>query len=150
MNLVSPSDWRGNDSVSLSRAHQKMKFRYDIFPEKRLIVQRYAGEISMQDFIICSELMWSDPKYSTGYNGIADLTQSVLKMNLLELPSLATRILGIGCVSKGRWVVLASTPVVTALAFLFQQTIQAHHSLEVFSTWEAACSFLGVEQAPEL
>jgi hypothetical protein len=120
-------------------------FRYAIYPERQLIVQRYAGPLRAADFLVAAEEVWADPRYVPTYDGLADLTGLRLAVSPAETRHLAEYFSNHPRLTRGRWAAIVAHPVAAALAYLYQQLARPRHRLEVFSTWEAACAYLGAE-----
>lgn len=127
-----------------------MDFRYDIFPDKQLILQRYTGPFSLQELFSSSRSMWEDPRYCKTYNGIADLTRASINISTEDLETLIHFVFKHEKASVGRWAAIVSSPLGTAYALIFKRGILPKHSFEVFSTLEAACEHLNVVLPPAI
>ena len=122
-----------------------MKFSYEIFPEQRLILQRYTGNPSLADVVASTRRLWADPRYSKTYDGIVDLSSSSAGISMGDLRALIGFMQQNDQTSTGRWGAVTSSPVTTACAMLYQRALAPRHKFEVFSSWDAACGFLGVK-----
>lgn len=121
-----------------------MDFRYAIFPDKQLILQRYSGPFSLPDLFAASQRMWDDPRYCKTYNGIADLTDASASITTDDLENLVGFVFQNEKASIGRWAAIVTSPLGTAYALIFKRGIFPKHPFEVFSTWEAACDHLDI------
>jgi hypothetical protein len=126
-----------------------VKFHYQIIPERRLILQRLAGPVSLPELRAATERLWADPAYSPDYDGIVDLSgANTAKVSIDDLRVLIDLMLRSRHTSTGRWCAVAAGPLTTACAMIYRQALAARHSLEIFSSWEAASRFLGVDLPP--
>ncbi len=126
-----------------------MKFSYEILPEKRLICLRYEGAFTLKELLMGTELLWSDQRYHPDYQGIVDLTDSTVGVGWADFRAFVEFLCREDRTSRSRWAAVAGTPLAAACALLYKQACTAPHSLDVFSTWDAACNFLKVELSPD-
>jgi hypothetical protein len=122
-----------------------MKFDYEIYPEKNLIVTRYAGPWTLRDLKAMAEKLWADARYSRRYNGVVDLTDSKLSVARGDFQALLEFVRGHKDASEGRWAAVADSPLATAFGMIYKRALAGRHTFEVFSTFEAAGAFVGVE-----
>jgi hypothetical protein len=122
-----------------------VEFHYDILPERRLILQRYAGQCSFVELISATRIMWSDTRYSIDYNGIVDLESASIKVALPDMYALAKFLLAHENTSVGRWAAVVTSPLITATAMIYRRAVVERHSLDVYSSWSAACAAFDVE-----
>jgi hypothetical protein len=127
-----------------------MGFTYKIFPERRIVYQRFSGAFSLPDLVSAARTVWSDPLYSKDYDGVVDLSSVSVKVSIDDLRALIRFLLTSECHSKGRWAAVAGSPLATACGMLYKAATSHHHPFEVFSTWEGASSFLGTDVSPVL
>ena len=125
-----------------------MTFEYQIFPEKRCIVQSFTGEVSLQDVVRCSELMRRDERYDRSFDGISDLRRCTPKAGLTDVGELVAFFKN-PQTSAGRWAAILSDPRGTALTMLMGRAVRPWMWIEVFSSWDGACKALGVELAQD-
>ena len=125
-----------------------MKFTYEILPERRVILQRYAGSFSLADLLASTQRLWDDPLYSRSYDGIVDLSATSVAISMNDLRSLIGFLRTSERTSTGRWGAVANSPLVTACAMIYQRAIAPVHEFEVFSTWDAACDYIGRRLPP--
>lgn len=125
-----------------------MFFDYEIYPEERIIVTRFAGRFTFADLSALSLRLWSDARYSRSYDGIVDLTDSTLGVARMDLQALIEFVRGHEKTSEGRWAAVTDSPIAAACSLIYQRGIMGRHTFEVFSTVEAAGWFLGVDFGP--
>lgn len=123
-----------------------MKFSYTIDSRRGLIFQAYAGSFTLEQLIACTQRLWADPDYSPAFNGLVDLSAMNPSAGLAHLPPLMEFLKNDPRLSKGRWAAIVATPIVTAGSLIYKRTMAPQHMFEVFSTWEAACTFLQVDE----
>lgn len=122
-----------------------MHFEYEIHPGERIIVARYAGKFTFADLAEMTRRLWADARYSRAYDGVVDLTDGTLSLARMDLLALIDFIRGSSQASEGRWAAITATPFTTACGMIYQRGLVGRHTLEVFSTLEAAGWFLGVD-----
>ena len=125
-----------------------MHFSYEIHPERRVILQRFAGQFSLADLVAASRRLWADPLYSVKYDGIVDLSGTSMSISMEDLRALIGFFQDSPETSTGRWGAVVSTPLATACAMIYRRALAPRHQFEVFSTWGGACGFLGQELRP--
>lgn len=122
-----------------------MNCHYEIYPEKRLIYMRYAGAFTLAELMDISRRLWSDKRYSKAYSGIVDLTDSKVSVGREDFQSLVEFVVGHKDTSEGRWAAVATSPLATACGMIYKRAIIKRHPFEVFSTFEAAGAFVGID-----
>lgn len=122
-----------------------MKFDYNILPQHRLIVTRFAGAFTLEDLTGIARRLWADPRYTRGYNGLADLTDMNLAVGRGDFRALVDFVRGQKDTSEGRWAAVTNSPLATACGLIYQRAMAARHPFEVYSTFEAAGAFVGVD-----
>ena len=121
-----------------------MEFTYDIFPDQRMILARYAGRFSFADLKTAAERLWADPRYSESYDGLVDISDGSVAVEMGDFRQLVQFVKGSAKTSRGRWAAVAVSPLATAIAMFYQKSLAGRHTFEVFSTRESACRFLGI------
>jgi hypothetical protein len=125
-----------------------MKFSYAIDSERRLIFLRYTGHFTLASLLAGTRRLWADPAYSRSYRGLVDLSDESVSVNVADLHALIDFIREQPSVSEARWAAVTASPLATACGLLYQRAIASRHAFEVFSSFEAAASFLRLEGAP--
>jgi hypothetical protein len=120
-----------------------MSSTFKIYPEKQLIVTRFTGLIVYDDMLHWIDEVLQHESFSREYDGIVDLREAAFKTIRAD----KAKLLGSDMIernfTKGKWAILVSTPIETALSLLYNQVATQQHPIESFSTVEAAASFLG-------
>ncbi|MCX6955719.1 MAG: hypothetical protein NTV51_26545 [Verrucomicrobia bacterium] len=124
-----------------------MKFDYEIYPEQKLILTRFSGAFTLEDLTGVAQRLWSDPRYSRSYGGVVDLTDTSVAVGRADFRALVDFVRRHKETSTGRWAAVAGSPLATACAIIYQRALAGRHTFEVFSTFEAAGQFLGVDLA---
>lgn len=125
-----------------------MKFSYTIDPQQKLVLERFTGRFTVAEIIESVRLLWTDPRFDRSFAGIVDISGMEPTHDLSDLRA----VLGFlkeerARISTGRWAIVATSPLATAGAFLYQKAMAGTHPLEVFSTHEAAVEWLGLSDA---
>jgi hypothetical protein len=125
-----------------------VQHQYEIRPAQRLILQRFRGKPSLADVLAATRRLWADPLYSKSYDGIADFSGASVGLSMDDLRALISFLRQHDQTTVGRWGVVASSPLATACAMIYRRALAPRHEFEVFSSWDAACDFLGVALPP--
>lgn len=96
-----------------------------------------------------AQTLWEDARYSRDYHGIVDCRQGPVGTTTSNLRGLIEFVQRNPYTSRGRWAAVTTEPVPTALALVYGQAISKYHPFGVFSSWSAACDFVGVEFDPK-
>lgn len=124
-----------------------MTLDFDIKPEHRAIFVRCAGRLTVEDLFTIPRRLWADPRYSADYDGLVDVSDGALSLDLHDLRTLAAFLVHAPATSSGRWAAVASSPVVIACGLVYRTALRRRHPFELFSTWDAACGFLRFDPA---
>lgn len=120
-----------------------MAFSYHIDRGQKLIVTCFSGPFDADAFIACIEQLWADPDYDRTFEGFADITLVDPTFNLDDIRRVIAFLRDNRLTNIGRWAVITDTPLAAAGAYFYQKSMATVHHIEVFSTREAACNFLG-------
>ena len=128
-----------------------MKFSYAIDPDRRMIFQRYEGQCSVTEIMASIRVLWADPAYCKTYDGYIDLLRMTAGFSFEDLNVFLSFMRENKEVGTGRYAAITTSPIVTACGMLYQKAMAHHHAFAVFSSPEAARSFLKLEgHVPEL
>jgi hypothetical protein len=122
-------------------------YSHTITPAKRIIIQRFDGALSLASVCEGTEKLWADPLYDRAYDGITDLSHSVVAGSIDDVRALGKLVTGRSKASTGRWAVVTNDPKITAFVLVFSRLV-SRPAISVFSTWPAAAAFMHVE-APQ-
>lgn len=126
------------------RAPAASKSSHVILPDLHLTVMRFTGSVSLGDVTRGIERLQADPAYDPRYNGIVNLEGVTTRASINDVRALLT-FLTRPRTSSGHWAVIFTEPKATALALVFKAASPGPFRLEIVSTWEAACRYLGVD-----
>jgi hypothetical protein len=124
-----------------------MKFSFEIRPEQRAIFARYEGKFTYEDLLATTRQLWADPRYSSEYDGLVDLSAGSLSVDMNDLRALTEFLVREPATSSGRWAAVAASPLAIACGLVYRSAMKRRHAFEVFTTWEAACGFLKLDPA---
>jgi hypothetical protein len=122
-------------------------YSHTINPNKRIIIQRFDGILSLAAVCEGTERLWADPHYDPAFDGITDLSHSVVKGTVDDVRALGRFITGRANASTGRWAIVTNDPKATAFVLVLSR-LMTRPTLSVFSTWAAATAFMHVETPP--
>jgi hypothetical protein len=116
---------------------------FTIYPEMNLIVAQFTGLIDDQDILNWFDDTLAHEAFLKEYDGIVDLREAVFKQNRPEKARFLASYMIERDFTDGKWAVLVSKPMETALLFVYRQNAAQKHPIEIFSTVEATANFLG-------
>lgn len=119
-----------------------MERTFKIYPDKKLVVARFTGPIDYEDILNWLNEALQNESFSMEYDGIADLRKAVFKETRLEKVQFLASYIIEHRFTKGKWAILASTPMETALSFLFSKYATLQQPIDIFSTVEVVATFL--------
>lgn len=119
--------------------------RYEIFPDRRLLFLRYFGETRVTDMMEVAHKIWGDPRYDPTFDGIVDFREAKFVSSPEEISAISQYFLNAAEASRGRAAIIASAPMETALNLFFAKLMRGRNHLQIFSTWRAACAFVGAD-----
>jgi hypothetical protein len=122
------------------------RFKYKIFPEKRLIVKYYRGETSFKELIECINTTGQDKLYDPNYDVINDFRDSVSGMKIKEINEIFGYVKGHKVLyGKRKSVLLAKTPNQTVFSMI-SGLIKRESLVKIksFSTLEESIKWLGL------
>jgi len=121
-----------------------MTCRYAIFPELRLIVEHFSGPLHLDELLTFIHKLWADERYDPTYNIISDLSGATLTITTGEILEFGSFLLRTPGASQGKLAIITNTPIDTAKGLIFKQTVTTLNEVSIFSTWDAACEYIGV------
>lgn len=124
-----------------------MAYSHTINPARRIIIQRFDGSLSLAAVCKGLEQLWADSQYDPHFDGITDLSHSVVNGSMEDVRALSRIVANHANASNGRWAVVTNDPKITALVLVFARLL-SKPTLSVFSTWPAATAFMQVETLP--
>jgi hypothetical protein len=124
-----------------------VSYSHTINPQRRIIIQRYDGTLSLANVCEGTEKLWADPQYDRSYDGITDLSHSVAAGSVDDVRALSRLVSNRANASTGRWAVVTNDPKITAFVLVFSR-LTSRPTLSVFSTWAAATAFMQFETPP--
>jgi hypothetical protein len=119
-----------------------MERTFKIYPDKKLVVARFTGPIDYQDILNWFNEALQNESFSMEYDGIVDLRKVVFKETRREKVQFLASYIIEHNFTKGKWAILASTPMETALSLLFSEYAPLQQPVNIFSTVKAAARFL--------
>ncbi|MET0261526.1 MAG: hypothetical protein ABW223_01420 [Rariglobus sp.] len=119
-----------------------MTFGYTINEQRKMIFMRFSGSFDAAHFLSCIERMWADPAYRQDYEGVADITDVEPTYTMADLRNVIAFLRENKRTNTARWALITASPLAAACGYVYQKAMSSVHQLEVFSTWEAASSFL--------
>lgn len=121
-----------------------MSATYLILPEKQLMIGRFTGPTNAKDIRMLLHEICADPLFDRAFHLLLDFTRAALKIGIAEVTMLCDAMMSVAGGVMGGAALIASGPTGTALAMLVSKGISLFTPSRVFSTWDAAVGFLGV------
>jgi len=122
-----------------------MPASYLILPEKNLVIGSFEGPTGAGEIKGLLHEIWADPLFDRAFHMVLDFTRAILKIGMAEVAMVCQSMVSIAEGVMGSAAIIASGPVGTALAMLLSKGISLIAPSAVFSTWDAAMDFLGVD-----
>lgn len=123
---------------------------FEIFPEQRIVLVRYRGEVTAADLIEGTRALWADPRYDPRFEGIVDLSDHRLRASTDDFRAYLDFLVEQPKTSTARWAAVATTPLATAFGLLYQRALARRHPFGVYSGWAAACASLRLAPTPAM
>lgn len=115
-----------------------MGMSYQIFPDKRLIVETFSGPVKLEEMLGMFEELWKEPLYDRTYSILMDFSEAHMDMGVEEIKKLTGYVLAADSSSRGRVAIVVSGPLETAFTMLISRQMKEHQPVSVFSTVETA------------
>jgi|SaaInlStandDraft_1057018.scaffolds.fasta_scaffold52792_2 hypothetical protein len=122
-----------------------MPFIIEIFPSDRLVIQTFFGDITLEENKKAHAELVSHPDYDDRFCGVTDFRRAKKVYSKDEIREIQKDAESIDL--KSRWCSLELNPKNTALALLFNSTLECSSKHSVFTTVDEASAFL---QKPDL
>lgn len=120
-----------------------MEFSCQFLPERRLVVLRFTGLLSLAPLLEALVQIWEHPSYHPDLDMLCDLSDAQAQASAESVPDVE-RFLQDPRAARGRRAIVIHDPVVTALTMLYVRTLPADDSIRIFSTLGAAHDYLEV------
>jgi hypothetical protein len=124
-------------------------FYYKIFKDKKLIIEKYSGDIDFEFFKECMLKDFNDPEYQNMKLGICDLRKARFKLTNVEIKEAFEFALKHDKNLTIRWATLTKGPNETAMAMIYELEAEKHYGYKIFSTLEGASNYLGIRITEE-
>lgn len=124
-------------------------YKYKIFEDKKLIIEVFNGDISLDFFKQSMLKEFCDPAYKNLNLGICDLRKANLILSDKEVKELFSFALNHDQNLTIRWATLTNGPYETAMAMIYELQAVEHYGYKIFSTLEAASEYLGINITEE-
>jgi hypothetical protein len=121
-----------------------MSHAFSFHPDQHLIVGRYIGRTTIQDMRDLAAEIWSHPNYNPTHCGIIDYRDAEMDISPAGIREICEFFAESSQASRGRFSILVNRPLETGLNTLFMLRMETRNTMQMFSTWDAACRFLGV------
>jgi hypothetical protein len=122
-----------------------MQYGYCVFPENKLVVQKFTGSISFAEIKAAAEKLYSDPAFNSQFDRITDIREASIEMSREELRDFGMKIIEQDQDSHAKRAMLVADIKDTALALIYEKMVTIGQSLKVFSTTSAVCQWIGLE-----
>ncbi len=125
-----------------------MAHRYIIYPNLRLIVLAYRGDLDESGLKEVSHRIWSEPHYDIHLRSIIDYRECSFNLNKKQLDAFCGFLGQNPSSSRGRAALIVDKPLPTAMDILFAKSLGTPNQISIFCTWEAACHFQNIKLDP--
>ncbi len=128
---------------------KKAIYNYKIIPEKKLIIEAFKGDITLDFFKKSMLKEFNDPEYIKLRLGVCDLRQANLILSDKEVKELFKFALEKDQNLSIKWATLTNGPYETAMAMIYELEAEKLYGYQIFSTLEAASEYLGINISEE-
>jgi len=118
--------------------------------QRALVVTRFEGAVDFDDVMSWLAALPDHPDFQSSDAVVVDMRAITLKQTRAEKAEELARFMVSSRLSTGRWAVLVTGPIATALTVLYQNIAATQHPIGVFSTLKAAGEFLGQDLSTDL
>ncbi|MEZ4649904.1 MAG: hypothetical protein R3E97_14165 [Candidatus Eisenbacteria bacterium] len=125
-----------------------MSFHYRILKSPPLILECFHGVIDLPSLESAFQRIRTDPSYDPQADGLAMLIGATVDLRVEQVKELVEGVLSRPNASRGRWALLVTEPIATALSCYLGKLVSERQTFEVFCTLEAAVKWLGVDPSP--
>lgn len=115
-----------------------------ILPKEKLIVVVVRGPVDRERFHSAMHELWNHPDYPVAKRFLFDISHAELLFTPAQINALKQEVRRSPQAFKGKGAMVTHTPMQTALGMIYNQQLPEGLEAEIFSTWEAACAYLGV------
>ncbi|MFC2152802.1 hypothetical protein ACFLSE_09790 [Bacteroidota bacterium] len=120
-------------------------YNYKIIKEKKLIIEAFTGDITLDFFKESMLKEFNDPEYLNLKFGICDLRSANLILSDKEIKELFEYALVHDKNLSIKWATLTKGPYETAMAMIYELQAVKHYGYKIFSTLDAAASYLNIK-----
>lgn len=126
----------------------KMEMRFVIIPEENLLLQKFIGELTYDDWYQSALEIWEHPNYNKLLRGIIDFREAEIKMGVPEIRSIVNVLTDeSGSGLRADTIVLANQPVVAAFAGIVADSVRKYYNTIISTTEEGAAAKVNVDRA---
>ncbi|MDH5191292.1 MAG: hypothetical protein OEW89_08575 [Gammaproteobacteria bacterium] len=119
-------------------------YKFDIFPEKELIIMIFSGSIDFQEIMEANAMLVNDPGFKQWFNGVVDHRKTEFQLSIEEIKEIAKGISD-NNVAVGKWVMMVESPESTALSSVYVENVKQQHPQNICSTIKGASEYLGID-----
>jgi len=116
-----------------------MEMRFVILKEEQIIVQKFTGELTYENWLKSAEAIWNHPDYDKLYRGIIDFREADVQMRVTEIKTIVELLLQEeGKALRADAVILIDEPSAAAFASIFSASVSPLLSTKIVTTEEGA------------
>ena len=123
-----------------------MSHSIKVIPGRKVVLVSFYGKVSMEELESVRKEILNHKEYHHDFDGVYDFRLDQKDFSPEKMQDLAQTLKLIEP-SQGRWCSIVSDPKDTAYSLLLRQEVSAKLKFEVFSTTEAASSYLRMSQS---
>ncbi|MDH5516389.1 MAG: hypothetical protein OEY36_01045 [Gammaproteobacteria bacterium] len=118
-----------------------MPVKYQIFPEKKLVIVSYSAELTLQEILAARKKGAADPDFDPAYNVIDDI--SAVKSSTISFDDIAG-ISGSSVANKGvKRALFVATDLQKGMAHMYKVLSEASgHDFRIFTDYDQACEWV--------
>ncbi|MCG8580033.1 MAG: hypothetical protein MI866_08955 [Bacteroidales bacterium] len=125
-----------------------MKAKYKFYPNDKLLVEAFYGDIGMPDLIKIVDQQTKHDEFSAINKTISDIRAADFILSIEQLNDYIGELKKLMEEQPLRWAIVTNKPNSTALSMLIKQDPFFDNRIQIYSTLSAGLRFLGVDIIP--
>jgi hypothetical protein len=123
-----------------------MEMRFVILKEKQLILQKFTGKLTYENWLKSAEAIWKHPDYDKSYRGIVDFCGADIQLAVSEIKTIVELLIQEdGKALRADAVILIDEPGAAAFASIYSASISPLLDTKIVTTEEGAAYQFGLD-----
>lgn len=126
-----------------------MNYRYKIYADADLIIDKFEGELNLEHLFASIKRCSLDPDFKSGMNVVADMTETQPSFDAADVRGMAIKMELDEIISYGRIAIVTSKALQYGLFRMMgpvSEMFDVYREFQVFSSFEDAREWLGISK----